>query len=258
MKPVILITLHRRYEDLAKNLEIINSFRHEFVTDPDIGIVWADPELDMEWFLNEQIEKHDNITFIIYRPKLDGEGQRGGTTYPESHNIVYGLKFIRDAYDDVYAIVQATDAYPFRNAYREIDGHMNDKHNAVLYYWHHNCLSVPGFCTYFFAIQMEEQHWPPISDGDNHDALEWQWAKIIYEITKVEGRKPFGYTAYPPNRRFEVGNLPCGTIYRRNKNDLNLFITGTINEGFVNWCVQRWNRIQSWCYRICQSIKQRF
>lgn len=255
MKPVILITLHRRYEDLIKNLERINEKIHEFAEPPDIGIIWSTPEKDMEWLIDELYNKYERIKFIIYRPKLLREGEAGGTTYPESHNIVYGLRFIRDYYgeDKAYAIVQATDAYPLREAYGEIDRTIHADIPAVLYYWYHNCLSVPGFSTYFFAIRLNEKYWPPLSDCNNSDALEWQWAKIIYGMIKVENREPFGYEAFPPNRRFGVENLPTGTIYRRNNEGVNLVISGK-HENIIYKCFSRWYGIFTRCCGICKSF----
>lgn len=190
LKPVILITVYRRYGQLQQAVRNIRAYAHEFSMNPDIVIVWAQPEPALDWFMDELKVNH-----VLKRDKLIYEGERGGTTYPESHNINIGLRFIKNTYgESCYVIVQAADIQVKPGTFKEIDFEMQRGTNLCVYHWTNSCVPVGCFCTNFFAISMNENYWVPLANYDDYDVLEWKWGKQL-----------LGYTSYY-NYKFTILN----------------------------------------------------
>lgn len=192
MQPVILITLHRRYGDLQRAIRIYRELRSEFSVQPKLVLIWSTPEYGLHWLIDEL-----HFDDIIYRSKLIFEGERGSTTYPESHNINIGLKYIKKKYGpDCYVIVQASDIIVKQGAYAAIDEVMQEKsNNVVVFHWENACVRIGCFHTNFFGVSMNEEYWPPKCNYDEHDTLEWVWGKRLR-----------GYTSNYPFKWVQLNN----------------------------------------------------
>lgn len=174
MKPVILITVHRRYRELKESLE--NICLSEFSEKPDIVVVWADPIISHYWFFQELL-KEEKINHLVLRPKCIFDGL-GATSHPESLNIRKGLQFVRENYEaDCYVIVKAADVFPRAGILKWIDNLILEN-RAVLFYWENSIEKYNAWHTAFFAIRMDLEYWPPL-DRNEGDVLEVQWAKLI-------------------------------------------------------------------------------
>lgn len=181
-RPLILITVCRRYLELMRAVEAIWKAyeRGEFAVRPEVWVVWARPEVGRSWVMRRLV-KQERVGRVIPRYELPGESDTSATTYPESVNLRLGLEAARDAYgDSVYVIGQAADVLPLPGSYRFIDERLNDgETNAVLFHWENGCSSRDVWHTNFFAVSTDEAYWPPISTPDHADTLERQWGVAI-------------------------------------------------------------------------------
>lgn len=175
LKPIIILTLYRRYNGFIKSINNIIKYSSEFKVEPDVIVVWAQPEKSMEFLIKQPIVKH-----IIKRDKLPYEGEKCGTTYPESHNIRLGLEYVKKNYNNCYALVQASDIFVKQSCYYEIDDIMQQGKDAAVAHWPNHMVSVGCYHTNIFAVSMDEHHWPPLCDYNEYDVLEWAWGKRLH------------------------------------------------------------------------------
>lgn len=181
MKPVIVLTVYRRYFELAANLNRIKELAGEFGEKPDVVVVWAKPELGRLWFF-DRLRSEGLVQKLLTRQPSEGESVGQATSYPESRNIRLGLEWVRDNYDPAttYAIVQAGDvtAKP-QHGYKYVDTQMGEGAGAVLFHWQNGCVHVDIWHTNFFAVRLDPVYWPPLSPLDCQDVLESQWGKQL-------------------------------------------------------------------------------
>lgn len=175
MKPIILFTLHRRYTELCNSIGSAIIYEEEFDEKPYILVVWADPEPSRRWILDQLLEL-GAINEVLERPKLSKEGETA-TTYPESHNINFGINYIRanlvNRFPDCYVIVQAADCGAKRGAYKLIN-HDIKECDGIVYRWQNNCGF--GWHTNFFVAKPHRE-FPPLCQADEGDVLEVKWAR---------------------------------------------------------------------------------
>lgn len=187
MKPIVVFIVYRKYYDLVNNVNNLLKYISEFVVRPDIMVLWVQPESAMFWVMN-------SLPFnkILSREKLEGECQNSPTTYPVSNNINIVLHYIKRIYNSekCYAIVQDADIYPKEGFYGAIDNTMQQGTNLAAFHWPNHCVPIGCLCTNIFAVSMDEFYWPPVSDRNNHDVLEWQWGKIIHGYIDNQ-RRPY-------------------------------------------------------------------
>lgn len=197
LQPVIVITIYRRYHELRRCILRVRELEHEFQVKPKIVVVWAQPENGMEWLFNAV-----PIDLLIKREKLPLEGESGGTTYPESHNIRTGFELAISKWgEDIYFILQSVDIYVEPGVYGEFDAYMCNGGNLGIFHWQNNCVSTGAYHTNFFAVNARARdYWPPVSDPHNHDCLEWQWGKILGNYSRPPQTAPKDY-------RFQLFNL---------------------------------------------------
>lgn len=225
-KPVIMITIYRRYLELENNLrEMLKYFEEK----PDVVVVWACPEIGRLW-LFQRLQKEGLITHLVYRHALKDEKFDGATTYPESHNIRTGLEFVKKHYDNekYYVIGKSADTLPHAGTLSFIDNLINNGNeegeiNAVLFHWNNGISHSGVWHTNFYAIPIDEKYWPPLSPSPAHqDCLERQWGIILEEIKPAgifkgnnNNDRRFFHNhdseknpAYPFIPQHDVGSLP--------------------------------------------------
>ena len=180
-KPVILVTVYRRYFELSRTIERIHELHSEFSHRPDIVVLWAQPEPARIWFF-DQLLREGKIETLLTRKQLPGETPTTATSYAESHNLRIGLDFIRSKYDPAthYAICQAADAYANpEQCYQFIDGKIQEGYEAVTLFWPNGCVHDDIWCTNMFAVPLDETYWPPVSKIGDSDVLERQWGLLL-------------------------------------------------------------------------------
>lgn len=181
MKPVVVVTVHRRYHELASNLARLRELAGEFSEPPDVVVVWACPDVGHLWFF-QRLRAEGLVHTLLTRPRLPGERADGPTTYPESHNIRLGLSWVRDHYDpaSAYALVMAADVRPNeRLALKFVDDHVAAGARAVVLFWPNGCVRSDIWHTNFFAVCLDERYWPPVLGEGDSDTLEWAWGKHL-------------------------------------------------------------------------------
>lgn len=227
MKPVILMTVHRRYQELASNLQRTWELAGEFKTPPEIVVVWACPEPGRQWFF-DLLLRAKLIHHLLERPELPDERLSHNTTYPESFNLRLGLKFVKEHYQDCFVVVQIADICPQVDAYKFLDQYIHEEETkAIVFHWPNP--SVPGgiWHTNFFCVPMDEQYWPPISPANHPDTLEWQWGKLL-----SERRVPGLMKCSNPNDRYFAhkhtsdGRLPWPVLPCQSNRNIALTICG--------------------------------
>ncbi len=179
-KPVILITLYRRYVELQHNLQRFQEIKHEFAEPPDVVLVWAQPELGRLWFI-EELQAEGKIQHVLGREREPDETSQVATSYPESMNIRKGLEFIRKTYgDNSYCLMQAADIWPREGIYGMVDSHMQKEDmNAVIFHWQNGIIHSGIWHTNFFAVSMDDRYWPPLSKPGHADVLERHWGSEL-------------------------------------------------------------------------------
>lgn len=226
LKPVILITLYRRYFTFLQALKNIQKYKNEFKIEPDVIVVYAQPEKHMKFLVEQPI-----VNKVIYRPKLVHEGEKGGTTYPESHNIRIGLEYIRDNYKNCYAVVQAGDILVKESCYAHIDHIINhNSKDAAVCHWPNSIVPVGCYHTNIFAVTMDEKHWPPVCSFDEYDVLEWAWGK---KLGNYLDRQQYNFLTFN-NQLFDHvhtdGPYPKQEI---NNININCYGYGRYNQGLL-------------------------
>ena len=175
-KPIILITVHRRYYELNRTIENIEKLKEEFASPPIIVVVWACPEIGRLWFFQELL-KQGKIDRLVYREATEFDNNNGPTSYPASLNIRVGLDFIKREYSlfNYYVIGHDADIVPNTGTFKYIDQEMQDfNKDGVLFFWENGIRHVDTWHTNFFAVSSNKNYWPPISDRGG-DVLESQW-----------------------------------------------------------------------------------
>lgn len=184
MKPVVVITVCRRYHELDDALARLAALAHEFAEPPAVVVVWARPEVGRLWYF-QGLLREGRVDHLLTRPALPGEADDRPTTYPESHNIRLGLEFARKTYGpDAYAVVQTADIHPHATlCYAFADAHMQAGDGAVVLHWQNGCVQHGIWHTNFFAVRLDDEaYWPPVSDPDHQDVLERQWGRKLSEL----------------------------------------------------------------------------
>ncbi len=170
-KPIILITIGRRYSELIKCLINIENLAHEFSIKPDIILVWSCPQVMRLWFF-KKLEESGKIKKILYRYD-SGDDFHGPTSYFVALNIWVGLDYIKENYnpEEHYIICQDCDIFPNPNVYSLIDKEIQD-HEAVLFHWQNSCSNHNAWCTNFFAVGFNCDYWPPKAEisADTYEA----------------------------------------------------------------------------------------
>jgi hypothetical protein len=197
MKPVLVLTVYRRYAELARALDRLDQLAPELGGRPDVVVVWARPEVARLWFFNELVAA-GRVTKLITRPALPGEAAELPTTYPESHNIRLGLEWVRDHYDPAshYAVVQAADVMPNPGtAYGFIHTHMTGGAGAVVFHWQNGCVPVEIWHTNFFSVRLDEVYWPPVAEAGHPDVLEAIWGRHLCTLQPPHVEKSHNYNS---------------------------------------------------------------
>lgn len=173
-KPIILITLHRRYHELIDNVQHIYRCRIFFKHAPVIYILWADPEISKKWILDD-LEKRKLIHKVIYRKSLD---KVGTTSFYESVNFRKAFPIIFDDQgSDCFIIVHATDTRVSPVAYKIFEKQINDGYLASVFKW--NDSQLDAWKTAVFAITNNKECWPPLLSNLHGDVLEAAWPKYM-------------------------------------------------------------------------------
>lgn len=184
MKPVIVVTVYRRYHELDDLLGRVRALAGEFGEAPDIVVVWARPEVGRLWYF-KRLLADGRVTKLLTRLPLPGEADDRPTTYPESHNIRLGLEWVRANYDPAttYAVVLAADVQPQpKHLFGFIDDHMSrDDGRAVVFHWPNGCVPFGIWHTNAFAVCLDEAYWPPVLGPEHADTLEHAWGKQLRE-----------------------------------------------------------------------------
>ena len=178
MKPVILITLHRRYHELCLALKNIHHKKIFFKEPPSIVLIWADPEPSRKWFIDNLIEDK-LIDHVIHRFKLPTDNGNSGTTFSESQNIRLGLENVFRLYKNSYCIVQASDICITEYGFYLIEQEMNNGAKAVSFVWP-NRYTSRAWCTNCFAVSNDKEYWTPFTDMRSSDVLERSWFEKCY------------------------------------------------------------------------------
>ena len=185
-RPILLVTVCRRYYELEKNLRFSQTLFGEFNQAPEVVVVWARPEIGRLWVF-EKLLAEGQISRVMGRPALPDEVDGCATTFPESRNLRGALESFRRLYapDSYYVIGQAADVCPKKGVYSYIDSTMQDGRKAVAFLMP-ICHSLHAWHTNFFAVASDDAFWPPVSPTNSQDILERQWAVVLDGKENVE------------------------------------------------------------------------
>jgi len=225
MKPVILITLHRRYHELHKSLKNIYDKKDFFKTEPSIVLIWADPEPSRKWFIDSLL-KEKIIHHVIYRYKLPSDSGAYGTTFSESQNIRLGLENVFRLYDDCYCIVLASDICISKYGLYLIDQEMKNGAKVVNFVWINRFISK-AWHTNCFSVCKEKKYWPPCCDLKCTDTLERLWYNECYSyrgITTLSNNNEIVFTHRHISEKMDAFPAKPANI----KTTFNLFIKGSM------------------------------
>lgn len=186
MKPIILLTIHRRYHELVSTLDNIKNLSSEFSEKPEIVIVWADPEPSRFWFFQEYL-KSGIINVLIMRNKSEFDRQTGEyqqtnsvvTTPPEILNMKVAREYFQGRFDreKEYLIGGACDITVNPGIYRNIDKDIVN-YDAILFYWQNSIAMTDCWNTNFFVTRNLDI-WPSNCEGYEFDTLEAKWGKWL-------------------------------------------------------------------------------
>ena len=220
MKPIFLITVYRRYYELKKNIENIrNLCKEELGLDPEIIILWAQPEIGMIDFFDKL-----KVTKIIGRPQLAGEDGKS-SSYPESINIRFGLKYISEHFPAYSTIIcLAADVYPNPGAFSFIKTKLNEGNVAIVFHWPNGFVQQNIWHTNFFVVPPDVKYWPPVSQKDDQDVLEWKWGKYLAEKSFPDVYRWHNYNDRIFKHMHESENNPIDQKGLNLENGVTLFI----------------------------------
>ncbi len=224
MKPIILITVYRRYREFLKSLENTEQFISDFKEKPEIVVIWASPVIGQLWFFQELI-KEGRINHLLFREKHELDGV-GPTTPLEALNLNKGLDFIKTNYrdEDIYIIGQASDIMVNEGIYKMLDGLMHNGEQAVLFFWQNGIARENAWHTNFFCVLPKKEYWPPICESWDADTLEVQWGKRL-----GDKNLPFYRNHNSRCLKFHECNLPpmeLAYIPQKSNNSLEFSIMG--------------------------------
>ena len=229
MKPVILITLHRRYHELLNTLKNINLNTRFFKEKPSIFLIWADPEPGMYWFINQFLQ-NKTIEFLINRYVLPNENGKNPTTFYESQNIRLGLENVFRKYPNAYCIVQASDITIKEYGFYLIENEMNNGANAIVFDWQ-NKFNAKSFHTNCFSVINDKDLWPPYANIEDRDVLERLW---FVQIEKNNLIKKF--TVLSNNNEISFSHKHISELLKPLEkksvffnNSINCYIGGNLN-----------------------------
>lgn len=228
MKPVILITLHRRYHEFVKTIKNIYSKIEYFSERPSIFVVWADPEPGRYWLLDSFL-KNNLIESIILRHVLLDENGKTPTTFYESHNIRIGLENVFRTYPNCYCIVQASDITVTEYGFHLIETEMNRGASAIAFPWINT--NFGAFHTNLFCVTNDKSIWPPFADKKSRDVLERLWYKdlerknLLKKFTNISNYNNSVFLHEHITESLEQFPIKPALSY----NQLNLNIEGTVN-----------------------------
>lgn len=173
MKPVILITLHRRYHELLRTIKNIESKKRFFKENPSVFVIWADPEPSRYWLIKKLLD-NKKIELLITRYRLPKEDGKQPTTFYESQNIRIGLENVFRKYPDAFCIVQASDIYITDYGFYLIENEMNNGAKLLTFNWE-NRFGANALHTNCFAVLNTKELWPPFAPLGGIDVLERLW-----------------------------------------------------------------------------------
>lgn len=179
-KPIILLTVHRRYWELERAIANIQNHLSEFSEKPDIVVVWASPEIGRLWYFLELLKK-EIINHVVYRQAADEDGKGCPTTHLASLNIRRGLNFIKKTYPSpFYVVCHDADIVVNPGIFGFVDKEMSNLDNhGVLFFWENGIRHANCWHTNFFAVSDNKLYWPPISEINSADVLEVQWGNYL-------------------------------------------------------------------------------
>lgn len=225
MKPVILITLHRRYHELHKALKNIHGKKVFFKNQPSIVLVWADPEPSRRWFIDDLV-KAKLIDHVVHRYKLPSDSSGYGTTFSESQNIRLGLENVFRLYDDCYCVVQAADICITEYGFYLIEQEMCNGAQAINFTWE-NRFTSKAWHTNCFAVSKNKDYWPPCCNLNCLDVLEKLWYNecgLYKGITTLANNNQIIFIHKHISEKMDAFPSKPVTI----KNTFNLFIKGSM------------------------------
>jgi hypothetical protein len=184
MKPIILITLYRRYHEFCNSIENIERYKKFFKVKPDIYVIWSSPENGKLWLFEDLIKK-DIIQKLITRKGFPNENGKHPTSFFESHNIRLGLETVFRDHPDSYCIVQAADVKITEYGFNVIENEMISGASAVTFIWN-NRFTTDAWATNCFAVSSARKFWPPFVEYDTVDTLERYWYKEFAKNSKKD------------------------------------------------------------------------
>ena len=184
MKPIILITLYRRYHEFCNSIENIERYKKFFKVKPDIYVIWSSPENGKLWLFEDLIKK-DIIQKLITRKGFPNENGKHPTSFFESHNIRLGLETVFRDHPDSYCIVQAADVKITEYGFNVIENEMISGASAVTFIWN-NRFTTDAWATNCFAVSSARKFWPPFVEYDTIDVLERYWYKEFAKNNKKD------------------------------------------------------------------------
>jgi len=184
MKPIILITLYRRYHEFCNSIENIERYKKFFKVKPDIYVIWSSPENGKLWLFEDLIKK-DIIQKLITRKGFPNENGKHPTSFFESHNIRLGLETVFRDHPDSYCIVQAADVKITEYGFNVIENEMISGASAVTFIWN-NRFTTDAWATNCFAVSSARKFWPPFVEYDTIDTLERYWYKEFAKNSKKD------------------------------------------------------------------------
>lgn len=184
MKPIILITLYRRYHEFCNSIENIERYKKFFKVKPDIYVIWSSPEHGKFWLFEDLIKK-DIIQKLITRKGFPNENGKLPTSFFESHNIRLGLETVFRDHPDSYCIVQAADVKITEYGFNVIENEMLSGASAVTFIWN-NRYTSDAWATNCFAVSSARKFWPPFVEYDTIDTLERYWYKEFAKNSKKD------------------------------------------------------------------------
>ena len=184
MKPIILITLYRRYHEFCNSIENIERYKKFFKIKPDIYVIWSSPEHGKLWLFEDLIKKNI-IQKLITRKGFPNENGKLPTSFFESHNIRLGLETVFRDYPDSYCIVQAADVKITEYGFNVIENEMISGASAVTFVWN-NTYTLNAWATNCFAVSSARKFWPPFVEYDTIDTLERYWYKEFAKNNKKD------------------------------------------------------------------------
>jgi hypothetical protein len=246
VKPVVVLTVCRRYHELADALARLKALEHEFAEPPAVVVVWARPEVGRLWYF-QRLLRDGTVHHLATRPALPGEADDRATSVPESHNIRLGLELARREYGPgAYAVVQAADVHPHATlAYAFVDAHMRAGAGAVVLHWQNGCVHHGIWHTNFFAARLDDEaYWPPVSDPGEQDVLERQWGRKLQDLRPPGVVESHNYNGKRFSHAHRSEHLPPWPVEpQAHAAGLSLLIGGR---------KARWRRLADWLGRAAR------